>query len=145
MNLSTLKFAENSKKKPKRIGRGPGSGHGGTATRGNKGYNSRSGSKQRAHFEGGQMPLHRRLPKRGFKNIFKVPYQIVNIGQLKSFGESVIDIDLLKAKGLVDKVESPVKLLSGGDIDFKVKITVNAVSASAKSKVEAAGGEVVLI
>ena len=81
----------------------------------------------------------------GFKNIFKVPYQIVNIGQLKSFGESVIDIDLLKAKGLVDKVESPVKLLSGGDIDFKVKITVNAVSASAKSKVEAAGGEVVLI
>ncbi len=145
MNLSTLKFAESSKKKPKRIGRGPGSGHGGTATRGNKGYNSRSGSKQRAHFEGGQMPLHRRLPKRGFTNIFRVPYQIINIRQLKSIGETEIDIDLLKAKGLIDKVELPVKLLSDGDIDFKVKITVNAVSVSAKSKVEAAGGEVVII
>lgn len=145
MNLSTLKFAENSKKKPKRIGRGQGSGHGGTSTRGHKGYNSRSGSKSRAHFEGGQMPLHRRLPKRGFTNIFRQPNQIINIAQLKSLGETEIDKELLKAKGLIDKVEQPVKLLSDGEIDIKVKITINAVSASAKSKIEAAGGEVVII
>ena len=145
MNLSSLKFAEGSHKKPKRIGRGPGSGHGGTSTRGNKGDQSRSGSRSRAHFEGGQMPIHRRLPKRGFTNIFKQEVQIVNLSQLKSIEATEIDIDLLKVKGLIRKIGIPVKLLGDGDFDRKIKIFVNAVSASAKSKIEAAGGEVVII
>lgn len=145
MNLSTLKFAEGSRKKPKRIGRGQGSGHGGTSTRGHKGYHSRSGSKSRAHFEGGQMPLHRRLPKRGFTNIFRQPVQIVNLSQLQKIEEKEITPEILKAKGLIKKVSEPVKLLGDGEIDRKLKITVNAVSASAKSKIEAAGGEVTVL
>jgi len=145
MNLSTLKFAEGSRKKPKRIGRGQGSGHGGTSTRGHKGYHSRSGSKKRAHFEGGQMPLHRRLPKRGFTNIFRQPVQIVNLHQLQNIKEKEITPELLKAKGLINKISDPVKLLGEGEIDRKVKITVNGVSASAKSKIEAAGGEVTVL
>lgn len=91
------------------------------------------------------MPLHRRLPKRGFTNIFRQPNQIINIGQLKGWTENEIDVLLLKSKGLIDKADQPVKLLSVGEIDRPVKITVNAVSASAKSKIEAAGGEVILI
>jgi len=145
MNLSTLKFAEGSRKKPKRIGRGQGSGHGGTSTRGHKGYHSRSGSKSRAHFEGGQMPLHRRLPKRGFTNIFRQQVQIVNLSQLQKIDEKEITPEILKAKGLIKKVSEPVKLLGDGEVDRKLKITVNAVSASAKSKIEAAGGEVTVL
>jgi len=145
MNLSKLKFAAGAKKKPKRLGRGTGSGHGGTSCRGHKGQHSRSGSGRDAYFEGGQMPLHRRLPKRGFTNIFRQPNQIINIGQLKGWTENEIDVLLLKSKGLIDKADQPVKLLSVGEIDRPVKITVNAVSASAKSKIEAAGGEVILI
>ena len=145
MNLSSLKFAEGSKKKPKRIGRGQGSGHGGTSTRGHKGQKSRSGAGRAAYFEGGQMPLHRRLPKRGFKNIFRVPFQVVNLTQLKNFEENEIDSDLLKNKGLINKADKPVKLLGDGEIDRPLKITVNAVSASAKSKIEAAGGEVIVL
>lgn len=145
MNLSTLKFAAGSKKKPKRVGRGPGSGHGGTSCRGHKGQRSRSGSKRPAYFEGGQMPIHRRLPKRGFKNIWRTPVQIVNIGQLTVFTETEIDSRMLKVRGLINKEDQPVKLLGEGEIDRKVKITVNAVSASAKSKIEAAGGEVIIL
>ena len=91
------------------------------------------------------MPIHRRLPKRGFTNIFREPYQIVNLHQLKSMEDTEIDAEVLKAKGIIDKSEEPVKLLGGGDIERKVKITVNAVSKSAKTKVEAAGGEVVIV
>ncbi|MBC8279038.1 MAG: 50S ribosomal protein L15 [FCB group bacterium] len=145
MNLSSLKFAEGSKKKPKRIGRGQGSGHGGTSCRGHKGQHSRSGSGHAAYFEGGQMPIHRRLPKRGFKNIFRIPFQVVNLTQIANFEENEIDSELLKNKGLINKAEKPVKLLGDGIIDRPVKITVNAVSASAKSKIEAAGGEVIIL
>lgn len=145
MNLSSLKFAEGSKRKPKRIGRGQGSGHGGTSTRGHKGYGSRSGSKRRAHFEGGQMPIHRRLPKRGFTNIFKQRFQLVNLNQIEGLGVEEIDIEMLKEKRIVKKLTVPVKLLGDGEISRKVKITVNAVSKSARSKIEAAGGEVVVI
>jgi large subunit ribosomal protein L15 len=145
MNLSSLRFAPGSRKKSKRRGRGQGSGSGGTAARGHKGYHSRSGSKRRAHFEGGQMPLHRRLPKRGFKNILRQPVQIVNLRQLNSVEENEIDLDLLKNKRLIDKLSVPVKLLGDGEISRKIKITVNAVSSSAREKVEAAGGEVVII
>ena len=145
MNLSSLKFAEGSKKKPKRLGRGQGSGRGGTATKGHKGQRSRAGFKRRAHFEGGQMPIHRRLPKRGFTNIFKEEIQIVNICQLKAVDEIEIDPEILKTKGLIGKVGVPVKLLGEGEIDRSIKITVNAVSASARAKIEAVGGEVVVI
>ncbi|NQS97503.1 MAG: 50S ribosomal protein L15 [candidate division Zixibacteria bacterium] len=145
MNLSSLKFAEGSKKKPKRIGRGQGSGRGGTATKGHKGQRSRAGSKRRAHFEGGQMPIHRRLPKRGFTNIFKEEFQIVNICRLNALDENEVNAEILKANGIINKVEIPVKLLGNGDIDRPIKITVNAASASAKAKIEAAGGEVVVI
>jgi large subunit ribosomal protein L15 len=95
--------------------------------------------------EGGQMPIHRRLPKRGFKNIFREPMQIINLGQIAKWEEKEIDKELLKAKGLINKVEIPVKLLGVGELARPVKIVVNAVSASAKSKVEAVGGEVVLL
>jgi len=145
MNLSSLKFAEGSKKKPKRVGRGQGSGHGGTSCRGHKGQHSRSGSGHAAYFEGGQMPIHRRLPKRGFHNIFRIPFQVVNLTQIANFEENEIDSEFLKSKGLINKAEKPVKLLGDGIIDRPVKITVNAVSASAKSKIEAAGGEVIIL
>jgi large subunit ribosomal protein L15 len=145
MNLASLKFVEGSKKKPKRIGRGTGSGHGGTSTRGHKGYGSRSGSGMKFTSEGGQMPIHRRLPKRGFKNIFREQVQVINLRQIAHWEEKEIDKDLLKAKGLINKVELPVKLLGVGEINRPFKIIVNAVSASAKSKVEAVGGEVILL
>ncbi len=145
MNLSSLKFAPGSKRRSKRIGRGQGSSRGGTSTRGHKGYHSRSGSKRRAHFEGGQMPLHRRLPKRGFKNIFKQRFQLVNLKQISALEAEEIDIDLLKEMKLIKKLGVPVKLLGDGDISRKVRITVNAVSAAAKSKIEAAGGEVTVL
>ena len=145
MNLSSLKFAPGSKKKPKRIGRGPGSGRGGTSTKGHKGQRSRSGSKKPAYFEGGQMPIHRRLPKRGFTNIFREKLQIVNINQLKAIEQTEIDAEILKDQGIIKKASIPVKLLGNGEIDKPLKITVNAVSASAKAKIEAAGGEVVII
>ena len=145
MNLSSLKFAAGSRRKAKRIGRGVGSGHGGTSTRGHKGYHSRSGSSRRVHFEGGQMPIHRRLPKRGFHNIFKQRFQLINLRQLQALPATEIDVETLKKANLVKKIGTPVKLLGEGEITRKVKITVNAVSQSARSKIEAVGGEVVLL
>lgn len=145
MNLSTLRFAPGSKKKDKRIARGTGSGHGGTSTRGHKGAGSRSGRKWNPAYEGGQMPLHRRLPKRGFKNIFRQEIQVVNVYQINNLSENEIDAGILKLNGLVNKIDQPVKLLGDGEITRPVKIKVDAVSASAKSKIEAAGGEVILL
>jgi large subunit ribosomal protein L15 len=145
MNLSKLRFAPGSKKKSKRIARGTGSGHGGTSTRGHNGAGSRSGTKWIPYFEGGQMPLHRRLPKRGFKNIFRQEIQVVNIRQLNNLKENEIDASILKLNGLINKIDQPVKLLGDGEITRPVKITVDAVSDSAKSKIVAAGGEVVLL
>ena len=148
--LSNLKYAEGSKKKRKRVGRGEGSGHGGQATRGMNGQRSRSGSKKRAWFEGGQMPLQRRIPKFGFTNIFKETYQIVNLNALQRVvDEKKIDKVLnsveLKNLGLISSTSKPVKILGKGEIKAKLDLEVNAVSQSAKEKIESAGGSIKLI
>lgn len=146
MNLSQLRPAKGSNKKKKRIGRGEGAGTGVTAGRGNKGYGSRSGAKKRAWFEGGQMPLQRRLPKYGFNRPEKVVYQVINVGDLARLKnqETITKEDLLNS-GLIRKKNVPVKLLGEGEIDRKVNIQVNAVSKSAKEKIEKGGGIVTLI
>jgi large subunit ribosomal protein L15 len=146
--LSNLKYAPGSKKKPKRIARGEGSGHGGTATRGMNGQLSRSGAKKRLWFEGGQMPLQRRVPKFGFTNIFKVEYQVVNLLNLqklfdeKKLTDVVLNAEELKKLGLVRNSKKPVKILGNGDLKVKVQLEVNAFSNSAKEKIEAAGGSI---
>jgi large subunit ribosomal protein L15 len=143
MKLEDLKPHEGSKKERKRIGRGPGSGHGGTATKGHKGQRARSGSGKGAGFEGGQMPLTRRIPKRGFKNPFRKEYAIVKVGDLDRFkgkGEAAIQ-DLVEA-GVVGKLKDGVKLLSDGDIDFAIKIKVHKASNKAIEKIRAQGGDV---
>ena len=146
--LSNLKYAEGSRKNRKRIARGAGSGHGGTATRGSNGQMSRSGAKHKAWFEGGQMPLQRRIPKFGFTNIFKKEFQRVNVDSLqklvdsKKLKEGVINAESLKAAGLISSLKTPVKLLGNGEIKAKLQIEVNAFSQSAKEKVEAAGGSI---
>ena len=146
--LSNLKYAPGSRKKRKRVGRGEGSGHGGQATRGMNGQLSRSGAKHKAWFEGGQMPLQRRIPKFGFTNIFKVEYQVVNLNALQRvFDEKKIGTDLLnnaalKKAGLISSTKKPVKILGKGEIKVKLNLEVNAVSNSAKEKIEAAGGTI---
>lgn len=142
MKLNELKPPKGSMKKRKRIGRGPGSGSGETAGRGTKGQNSRSGGGVPSGFEGGQMPLHRRIPKRGFKNIFKKYYEIINIKDLKHFNSGeIIDINTLLKVGLLKK-ERAVKLLGKGDISYALIVKVNKVSQAAKEKIESAGGKV---
>ena len=148
--LSNLKYAEGSKKKRKRVGRGEGSGHGGQATRGMNGQRSRSGSKNRAWFEGGQMPLQRRIPKFGFTNIFKETYQVVNLNSLQRLADEKkfdgdINIQVLKSLGLISSIKKPVKVLGKGEIKVKVNLEVNAVSKSAKEKIESVGGSIKLI
>ncbi len=145
MNLSNLKYAKGSRKKQKRIGRGEGSGHGGTSTKGNKGLKSRSGVHMKAWFEGGQMPLQRRLPKYGFTNIFRNPYQIVNLSSLAQFDAAKVDVQSLHAAGLISKKSQPVKILGNGEISKALQIEVHAISASAKEKVEKAGGKVTVL
>lgn len=146
MRIHDLSPAEGSRKKRKRVGRGPGSGHGKTACRGHKGQNSRSGGGVRPGFEGGQMPIHRRLPKRGFTNLFKKEYLLVNLGDLKGFEESkIIDREALESAGLIKKKAAGIKLLGGGDIHSPVVIRVDKVSRSAREKIETAGGKVEII
>ncbi len=146
--LSNLKYAKGSKKKRKRVARGAGSGHGGTATRGSNGQLSRSGAKHKAWFEGGQMPLQRRIPKFGFTNIFKIEYQLVNVDSLqklvdsKKIKEGTINAGTLKQAGLVSGINKPIKLLGNGEVKAKFQIEINAFSQSAKEKIEAAGGSV---
>ena len=143
MDLSKLSPAPGSTKARKRLGRGPGSGNGTTAGRGNKGQNSRSGGGVRPGFEGGQMPIHRRLPKRGFVNIFAKSIAVVNIRDLARFESgSVVDADALKAKGLVKGRVDGIKLLGNGDITYPLTIKVSHVSRAAREKVEAAGGAI---
>ena len=144
--LSTLKPAPGSHKKRKRIGRGQGSGHGSTATRGDKGAGSRSGSVSRAWFEGGQMPLSRRIPKRGFHSPFKIVYQVVNLQTLERLateeklqGGSVTPEVLVKL-GVVRSKRTPVKILGSGDVKAKLSVAAHAFSASAVQKIQAAGG-----
>jgi large subunit ribosomal protein L15 len=148
--LSNLKYAEGSRKKRKRVGRGEGSGHGTQATRGMNGQRSRSGSKTRAWFEGGQMPLQRRIPKFGFTNIFKQTYQIVNLNALQRIAnenkiEKVINLEELKNLGLISSLKKPVKILGKGELKAKLNLEVNAISQSAKEKIESAGGSIKLI
>jgi large subunit ribosomal protein L15 len=144
MNLGTLKAPEGSRKKKKRVGRGDGSGHGGTAGKGAKGQNARSGHSVRPNFEGGQMPLTRRMPKRGFKNPTRRVIAIVNIEQLKGFSKgTLVDRDTLEAVGLVSRSADGVKVLGNGEIDFPLSVKVNWISRRAKEKIEAAGGTVI--
>ena len=146
MNLNSLSPVSGSVSKRKRVGRGHGSGLGKTAGRGHKGAGQRSGNKKRAWFEGGQMPLARRLPRRGFTNIFKEKFQIVNIGDISNFGDgSIIDAVHLKDSGLIRSSLKPVKILGNGSIDKKIKISASAFSAAAKEKIEKAGGEIIIL
>ncbi len=146
MKIHDLAPAEGSRKNRKRVGRGPGSGHGKTACRGHKGQNSRSGGGVRPGFEGGQMPIHRRLPKRGFTNPFKKEYLLVNLDDLKGYEENmIVDREMLEAAGIVKKKGSGIKLLGRGDIDTPMVIKVDKVSRSARAKIEAAGGKVEMV
>lgn len=146
MNLGSLRFANGSKHKEKRIGRGEGSGHGKTATKGHKGQRSRSGAKFRAWFEGGQMPIQRRLPKRGFHNHFRKEYQIVNISDLDRLeGVEKITPEVLYEKRLVRKKSMPVKILGNGEITKKFEISAHAFSESARTKIESVGGKAITL
>jgi len=147
MKLHELSPPKGSVKNRKRLGRGVGSGHGKTSGKGSKGQKSRSGGKVRLGFEGGQMPLQRRLPKRGFTNIFQKKYSIINVNDLKRFKsyEDQIDIKFLLDKKIIKGKNIKIKLLGNGNIDFPINIKVNKVSQSAKAKIEAAGGKVEVI
>jgi large subunit ribosomal protein L15 len=146
MKLNELTPSPGSKKNRKRIGRGQGSGHGGTSGKGHKGQNSRSGGGVRPGFEGGQMPLHRRLPKRGFFNKFSTQVAEVNLRDLGSFeAGSVVDAQALAEAGLIKGSFDAIKLLGQGDVQVALTIKVDRVSAGAVAKVEAAGGTVELI
>jgi large subunit ribosomal protein L15 len=141
MFLSELRPAKGAKKRPKRVGRGPGSGHGKTACRGEKGQRSRSGFSQNPGFEGGQMPLHRRIPKRGFTNIFQERYQIVNVGRLSHFeGGSEVNARILKRAGLIRSELEPVKILGVGGLERAITVVADAFSEKARQIIETAGG-----
>jgi len=146
MRIGQLKKVKGAAKKRKRVGRGPGSGHGKTSTRGHKGQKARSGSKRSPRFEGGQMPLQRRLPKRGFTNIFKRAYQIVNLESLKDLqDQKLITPSVLKKIGLIKKENDPVKILAKGEISIPLTIQANAFSKKAKEKIENCGGKIEVI
>lgn len=144
MDLSNIQPAPGSVKRSTRIGRGAGSGKGGTSTRGHKGAKSRSGYKRKIGFEGGQMPLQRRLPKRGFKNyLFKVEYEVINIARLVAAfeGKSEISLDDIYDRGLCP-FGAPVKILGEGELSAAIKVEAHKFSQSAADKIRAAGGEV---
>ena len=146
--LSNLKPAKGSNKNNKRIGRGEGSGHGGTATRGENGQRSRSGAKFKTWFEGGQMPLARRIPKRGFHSPFKVVFQVINLGSLqklvddKKVEDGIINAVSLYKNGLISKAAAPYKVLGSGELKSKLNVEAHAFSASAKEKIESVGGTI---
>ncbi|HBF43738.1 MAG TPA: 50S ribosomal protein L15 [Desulfobacteraceae bacterium] len=146
MKIHDLSPNKGSRKKKKRVGRGPGSGQGKTCGRGSNGQKSRSGGGPRPGFEGGQMPLQRRLPKRGFTNIFKKQYNIINIEDLNRFeANSSLDTEVFKKAGLISKIKHEIKLLGNGDISYPLMVKVNRVSESAREKIESAGGKVEII
>jgi large subunit ribosomal protein L15 len=143
MKLEDLKPHEGAKKARKRIGRGPGSGHGKTATKGHKGQRARAGAGKGAGFEGGQMPLTRRIPKRGFKNPFRIEYAIVKVSDLGIFkGKGEAGVEDFLQSGLVKKMKDGVKLLSNGEIDFAIRVKVHKASQKAIEKIKAQGGDV---
>ncbi len=140
MHLDSMKPAPGSRRKRRRVGRGPGSGHGKTAGRGHKGARSRSGHTLKPGFEGGQMPLARRLPKRGFRNIFRVEYQVVNVGQLGRFDDgTIVDREILREAGLC-KGRKPIKVLAGGKLERALTVRADAFSTAAREAIAAAGG-----
>jgi large subunit ribosomal protein L15 len=146
MNLSQLRPSEGARKNRKRVGRGPGSGHGKQSCRGHKGQKARAGGNVRRGFEGGQMPLQRRLPKRGFHNIFKKEYAVVNVSSLEKFEEgAIITPAELIEMGLVKKVGDGVKVLGDGDLSKAFTVKAHKFSESAAEKIRSAGGEVEVI
>ncbi len=141
MKLEELKSPPGANKRTKRVGRGMGSGHGKTSTRGHKGQKARSGGGTRLGFEGGQMPLQRRLPKRGFNNIFKKQYAIVKVKDLNCFDDgSVVTVDMLQQAGLVNKINAGVKILGDGELEKKLTVQVHKCSRQAEEKIQAKGG-----
>lgn len=140
MNLSGLKPPAGQKRDRKRIGRGMGSGHGKTATRGSKGQHAGTGFSQKRGFEGGQMPIHRRLPKRGFTNIFKKQYAIVNLGRLEKLDGDTFGLDRLVELGVVKKPGDGLKILGSGQLTRKITVEAHQFSKSALDKIQKAGG-----
>jgi large subunit ribosomal protein L15 len=141
MNLSNIHAPKNATEKRKRVGRGMGSGMGKTSTRGHKGQRSRSGSRMIRGFEGGQMPLHRRMPKRGFTNIFRKEYAIVSLERLVEIGETTITPDVLRKAGVI-KAKLPVKILGDGELSVALMVSAHKFSKSAQEKITKAGGKV---
>jgi len=140
MNLSNIHAPKKATEKRKRVGRGMGSGMGKTSTRGHKGQRSRSGSRMIRGFEGGQMPLHRRMPKRGFTNIFRKEYAIVSVERLAGLGEATITPEVLRKAGVV-KTELPVKILGDGELTAALTVSAHKFSKSAQEKITKAGGK----
>lgn len=148
MELHNLTPAKGSVSKRKRIARGQGSGHGGTSTRGHKGQKARAGYSSKRNFEGGQLPLQMRLPKRGFKNINRVEYVPINLGRIQAIADKykldTIDLETLVAKGIVKKTDK-IKLLGRGELTAKLKVSVHASSEAAKKAVESTGGSLTIV
>jgi len=140
MNLSNIHAPNKASEKRKRVGRGMGSGMGKTSTRGHKGQRSRSGSRMIRGFEGGQMPLHRRVPKRGFTNVFRQEYNIVNLDKLAALGETTINPDVLRKSGVIS-TKRPVKVLGDGELSVAITVQAHKFSKSAQEKITKAGGK----
>jgi large subunit ribosomal protein L15 len=146
MKIHVIGKPKGANRKRKRIGRGSGSGHGKTSTRGSKGAKSRSGATRRLGFEGGQMSLIRRLPKRGFTNVGKKPYQVINVGDLNHFRkDSSVDKALMEETGFIRKAEAPVKILGDGKLSKPLTVAANAFSKTAKKKIAEAGGKATIV
>jgi large subunit ribosomal protein L15 len=144
MNLSNIRAPRKASENKKRVGRGMGSGMGKTSTRGHKGQRSRSGSRMMRGFEGGQMPLHRRLPKRGFTNIFRQEYNIVNLEKLAALSETTINPDVLRKAGVIS-TKRPVKILGDGELKSTITVHAHKFSKSAEEKITKAGGKIEIL
>ena len=144
MNLSNIRAPRKASENKKRVGRGMGSGMGKTSTRGHKGQRSRSGSRMMRGFEGGQMPLHRRLPKRGFTNIFRQEYNIVNLEKLAALSETTINPDILRKAGVIS-TKRPVKILGDGELKSAITVHAHKFSKSAEEKITKAGGKIEIL
>src|ERR1700739_4429950 len=140
MNLSNVRAPKKASANKKRVGRGMGSGMGKTSTRGHKGQRSRSGSRMMRGFEGGQMPLHRRMPKRGFTNVFRKEFTVVNLERLAALGETTINPDILRKAGII-KSQHPVKVLGDGELKTAITVQAHKFSKSAQAKITKAGGK----
>ena len=145
MDLSKLRAPKNANRERKRVGRGMGSGHGKTSTRGHKGQGSRSGSSLMRGFEGGQMPLHRRLPKRGFTNIFRTEYTVLNLDRLVALNETELTLEAFQAKGYLKRRGELLKILGNGELTTAITVHAHKFSKAAQEKIEKAGGKAIVI